>query len=205
MKSKISIILKLIFGLFLFALGFVLAINANIGVAPWDVLHQGISELTGITVGRAHIYVGLGILIFNIILGESIGIGTILNMLLIGIFMDILIFYNLVPSFQGFILKLIMLILGMIIQGYGFYFYISATLGIGPRDGLMVVLTRRTGKSISLIKGSIETSVVLIGFILGGNFGIGTIIMALFTGYIWQIIFKSLSFDVDKIKHKTIF
>lgn len=205
MKSKISIITKLIFGLFLFAVGFVLAINADIGVAPWDVLHQGIANLTGITVGRAHIYVGLAILIFNIILGESIGIGTILNMLLIGIFMDILIFYNLLPSFQSFIPSLIILILGMVIQGYGFYFYIKAALGIGPRDGLMVVLTRTTNKSVSFIKASIETSVVLIGFLLGGNFGIGTIIMALFTGYIWEIVFKTLDFNVDKIEHRTLF
>lgn len=204
MKNKVTTMVRLIFGLFLFALGVVFTINAQIGVAPWDVLHQGISKVTGITVGKANIYLGLIIIGLDVVLGQQIGWATILNMLLIGTFIDILMLNNLVPVFQGFIPKLLMLILGMIIQGYAFYFYISAGLGAGPRDGLMVVLSKKTGKSIGIIKSSIEICAVTLGFLLGGNLGVGTVILAFFNGHIWQIIFNSLNFEVNKVEHRFI-
>ncbi|MBC8590934.1 YczE/YyaS/YitT family protein [Wansuia hejianensis] len=204
MKKKTIIITRLIFGLFLFALGSVFAINAKIGVAPWDVFHQGVAKLTGITVGRANIYSGIIIFIIDIILGQDLGWGSIMNMILIGTFMDILMLNDLVPVFTGFTPKLIMLILGIIIQGLGCYFYISVGLGTGPRDGLMVALTKKTKRPVGIIKSSIDISVVTIGFILGGNLGIGTVIMAFFAGHIWQFIFKRLNFTISEIDHRFI-
>ncbi len=204
MRDKLITGIKLVFGLFLFALGVVFTMNAGIGVAPWDVLHQGISKVTGITVGRANIYMGLVIIILDIVLGQAIGWATVCNMILIGTFIDILMLNNLVPVFDGFFPSLIMLILGMIIEGYGCYFYISAGLGAGPRDGLMVVLTKRTGKPVGIIKSLIEICAVSIGFLLGGNLGIGTLIMAIFTGQVWQIVFKTVDFDVSEVDHRFI-
>lgn len=204
MKAKATTAGRLIFGLFLFGLGVVLTINAQIGVAPWDVFHEGLSKVTGITVGRANIYSGLAIVVLDLVLGQQIGWGTVLNMILIGTFIDILMLNNLLPVFQGFLPRLLMLILGMITQGYACYFYLSAALGAGPRDGLMVVLTKRTGKSVRVIKSTIEVFAVTVGFILGGNPGIGTVIMALFNGSIWQIIFKSLDFEISEIQHRFI-
>lgn len=204
MKNKLIVAIKLVFGLFVFALGVVFTMNAGIGVAPWDVFHQGISKVTGITVGRANIYMGMIIIILDIVLGQAIGWATVCNMILIGTFMDILMLNNLVPIFQGFLPRLIMLILGMIIEGYGCYLYISAGLGAGPRDGLMVVLTNKTGKPVGIIKSIIEICAVTVGFILGGNLGIGTLIMAIFTGQIWEIIFKSVNFDVSGVEHRFI-
>ena len=197
-------ILRLVFGLFVFALGTVCMLNAKIGVASWDVLHQGISNVTGITVGRANIYLGFIILAIDILLGQDIGRSTLANMILIGVYVDILMINNLVPIFEGFLPGLILLLVGIIIQGIGFFIYISVGWGAGPRDGLMVVLMKKTGKSVRLIKSFIEVLAVAVGFLLGGNLGIGTIIVAFFSGPIWQYVFKLIKFNVNEVEHRFI-
>lgn len=197
-------ITRVVFGLFLFALGIVMTVNANLGVSPWDVFHQGLSKTFGITLGRANIITGLFIIVLDVALGQTIGWATIMNMLLIGTFIDILMLNNLVPVFDSFIPSLIMLLLGVLIEGYGCYIYISGGMGAGPRDGLMVVLTRRTGKSVRLIKSAIEIIVVTVGILLGGKFGIGTLIMALFGGMIFQFAFKTVNFRVNQVQHRFI-
>lgn len=197
-------ITRVVFGLFLFALGIVMTVNANLGVSPWDVFHQGLSKTFGITLGRANIITGLFIIGLDVALGQTIGWATIMNMLLIGTFIDILMLNNLVPVFESFIPSLIMLLLGVLIEGYGCYIYISGGMGAGPRDGLMVVLTRRTGKSVRLIKSGIEVIVVTVGIFLGGKFGIGTLIMALFGGMIFQFAFKTVNFRVNQVQHRFI-
>lgn len=204
LKTILFNIFRLVFGLFVFGLGTVCMLNAKIGVAPWDVFHQGISNVTGTTVGRANICVGFIILVIDIFLGQDIGWSTIANMILIGVFVDILMFYNLVPIFDAFLPSLILLLIGIIVQGIGFYIYITAGWGAGPRDGLMVVLMKRTGKSVRLIKSFIEVLAVAIGYILGGNLGIGTIIVAFLIGPIWQYLFKLIKFDLDALEHRFI-
>lgn len=197
-------IARVVFGLFLFALGIVMTVNANLGVSPWDVFHQGLSKTFGITLGRANIITGLFIIGLDVALGQTIGWATIMNMLLIGTFIDILMLNNLVPVFDSFVPSLIMLLLGVLIEGYGCFIYISGGMGAGPRDGLMVVLTRRTGKSVRVIKSAIEVIVVTVGIILGGKFGIGTLIMALFGGMIFQFAFKTVNFKVNQVQHRFI-
>ena len=197
-------IARVVFGLFLFALGIVMTVNANLGVSPWDVFHQGLSKTFGITLGRANIITGLFIIGLDVVLGQTIGWATIMNMLLIGTFIDILMLNNLVPVFDSFVPSLIMLLLGVLIEGYGCFIYISGGMGAGPRDGLMVVLTRRTGKSVRVIKSAIEVIVVTVGIILGGKFGIGTLIMALFGGMIFQFAFKTVNFKVNQVQHRFI-
>lgn len=201
---KVKRVLRLIIGLFLFALGIVMTIEAGLGVAPWDVFHHGLSLTVGITMGMASIIVGFFIVILDLVLGQNIGWGTILNMLLIGIFMDILMLNNLVPTFESFIPNLIMLILGIFIEGYGCFIYVSAGFGAGPRDGLMIALTKKTGKSVRFLKSSLEVVAVTIGFILGGHLGIGTLIMALFGGVIFQYAFKTVKFNVGEVEHRFI-
>ena len=197
-------IARVVFGLFLFALGIVMTVNANLGVSPWDVFHQGLSKTFGITLGRANIITGLFIIGLDVVLGQTIGWATIMNMLLIGTFIDILMLNNLVPVFDSFVPSLIMLLLGVLIEGYGCFIYISGGMGAGPRDGLMVVLTRRTGRSVRLIKSAIEVIVVTVGIFLGGKFGIGTLIMALFGGAIFQFAFKTVNFKVNQVQHRFI-
>jgi len=204
MKKSLLTLVRLFIGLFLYAVGIVFTINANLGLSPWDVFHQGVSKLTGITMGQASIMAGLMIVILDWVLGERVGLGTILNMLFIGIFMDLLMLNHLVPIFHNIILKVIMMFLGMFIIGIASYFYIGAGLGSGPRDGLMVSLTKKTKKSVRFIRNCIELIVLIIGYFLGGTIGFGTLIMVIGGGYFVQFAFKIFKFDVRKVEHRFI-
>ena len=204
MKQMVQRVIRLFIGLFLFAVGIVLTINADLGLSPWDVFHQGISQFTGITMGQASIVVGILLVILDAVLGERLGWGTLCNMLFIGLFMDFLMLNHLLPIYEGVIAKVFMMFLGMVVIGVASYFYIGAALGSGPRDGLMIALTKKTHKSVRLIRNFIELSALILGYLMGGFVGIGTLIMALALGYIIQFTFKVLQFDVNSIKHRFI-
>lgn len=201
---KVKQFLKIIIGLITFGIGVTMTIEAGLGVAPWDVFHHGLSLTTGITMGQASILVGAFVVVLDIILGQNIGWATVLNMILIGATMDVIMLNNLLPNFTGFIPSLIMLLLGIFVQGYGCFLYISVGYGAGPRDGLMVALAKRTGKSVRVLKSSIEVFAVTAGFILGGHLGLGTLIMALFGGIIFQFTFKTVNFDLSAVEHRFI-
>jgi len=203
-KQIIQRVIRLFIGLFLYAVGIVLTINANLGLAPWDVFHQGLSHLTGITMGEASIVVGLILLIFNAVLGERLGWGTILNMLFIGLFIDVLMLNHVIPIVHGIIPGTAMMFLGMVVIGVASYYYIGAGLGSGPRDGLMIALTKKTGRSVRFIRNTIEISALIVGYLFGGFVGIGTLIMALILGYIIQFTFKIFKFNVRSITHRFI-
>jgi len=204
MKDVLLRIARLFLGLFLYAVGIVMTINANLGLAPWDVFHQGLAKIFHVTMGQASISVGIILILLNTFLAERLGWGTIGNMLFVGLFMDFLMFNNLIPTFQDFIPSFIMMLLGMFVIGIASYFYMGVGLGSGPRDGLMVVLTKRTGKSVGFVRNAIEISVLILGYILGGFVGIGTPIMALTVGYFVQFAFKLFKFDVGAVQHRFI-
>lgn len=204
MKKALVLLCRLFFGLFLVALGVVITIKANLGLAPWDVFHQGISKLTNITIGQASITVGLILVVINFLLGERIGWATICNMIFVGVFIDLLMISDLIPTFDSLLLRLGMMILGMFVFGFASYFYIGTGLGSGPRDGLMIYLTKKTNKSVRLVRNTMEISVSILGFILGGTIGIGTIITAVGIGYFVQLAFKIMKFDVNELKHRFI-
>ncbi|WP_042277799.1 YczE/YyaS/YitT family protein [Faecalimicrobium dakarense] len=205
MLGKILLkVLRLFVGFFMCSYGTICVINSSLGAAPWDVFHQGVSYRTGITIGTASIIVGLLIVIIDALLGEKIGIATVLNMIFIGIFMDIIAFNNMVPLPNNKVTGFVTLIIGMIFLSLGTVFYMGCGLGSGPRDGLMVALQKKTKKPVKLIRGCIELGALLVGIILGGKTGIGTIIAALSLGYIMQIVFKICKFDSSKINHKSI-
>jgi len=195
---------RLFIGLFLYAVGIVFTINANLGLSPWDTFHQGISKHTGITMGQASIIIGLIIVAIDWAAGEKVGIGTIFNMLFIGIFMDLLMLNHLIPSYDNIAARIIMMLLGMLIIGIACYFYIGAGLGSGPRDGLMVALAKKTNKPVKLIRSCIEAVPLIIGYLLGGSVGFGTVIMVVFGGYFIQFAFKMLKFDVRDVEHQFI-
>lgn len=197
-------ILKLFGGLFLYAVGIVFTVNANIGLAPWEAFHQGISKTISITMGQASIAMGLIVVIANSIMKERLGLGTLANMLFIGLFMDLLMLNHLIPIYENIVAKVVMMVLGMFAIGVATYLYIGAGWGAGPRDGLMVALTKKTGKSVRLIRGAIETCVVILGYLMGGSIGAGTLIMALFIGFFVQLAFQLFKFDVTEVKHRFI-
>ncbi|WP_242960873.1 YczE/YyaS/YitT family protein [Clostridium peptidivorans] len=204
MKKIVLQIFRLFWGLFLFALGVVMTLNANIGVGCWDVLNQGIVRKIPITLGQANIAVGAVLIMVNWKLGERIGWSSVANMIFIGVFMDLLLMNDLVPMVYGGIPSVLMILLGLFIIGIGSYLYIGAGLGTGPRDGLMVVLTKRTNKSVRFIRNSIEICVSIIGYIMGGFLGVGTVIISLSIGYFVQFAFKLFKFDLKSVKHRFI-
>lgn len=196
--------IRLFIGYFVCAIGMVMTINANLGVSPWDVLHQGIGNVTGLTLGKANIIVGFTIIIIDIILGQNIGWGTIFNMTTIGVFIDFLMRNQLIPIFDSFLPSLLMMIVGMLILGYGVFIYIGAGYGAGPRDGLMVALTKITKKSVRFVKNSVEILALTVGYFLGGSVGIGTAIMSILGGYFFQFAFKTVNFNVSEVNHRWI-
>jgi len=196
---------QLLIGLILYALGIYCTLQANLGVAPWDAFHQGLSMKLNISFGQASILVGVAIVLFNLLFKENIGIGTIANTVIIGLLIDILYTINLIPEMTTFISGLLLMIVGMIVIAIATYFYIDAAFGAGPRDGLMIIMVKMTQKPVGLVRLTIESSVVLIGFLLGGKIGIGTIVIALGIGPIVQIVFKLLNFKIESVKHQYLF
>lgn len=195
---------RLIFGLFLFALGAFLTIQADIGLAPWEAFNIGVSGATGLTYGDVVLLSGLVILIFDYALKEKIGMGTILNALLIGKFVDIIAYFDIIPIAPGFMSGIAMLLAGQLVLCVGSYYYIGAGLGCGPRDALMVALGKRLPRvPIGAIRGAIEASVLLIGFLLGAKVGIGTIISVFGIGFILQWVFRLFRFNVRGLQHES--
>lgn len=204
MRKFILRFLRLILGLFLYALGIVITMKGNIGYSPWDVFHAGISNTAGITMGMASILTGLIIITITALLGEKFGIGTLLNMLLIGIFFDMIVKINIIPMVTSLALGIVVMIIGLFVIAFASYFYIGSGFGAGPRDSLMVSLSRKTKLPIGVCRSTIEIFVVILGYVLGGMVGIGTVIAAFAVGVCVQLVFKLLKFDASKIKHETI-
>lgn len=205
MNNYMKRTIRLIFGLFLYALGSFLTIQANIGLAPWEAFSMGGTYLMHLSYGNIVVITGFIIIVIDFAFKEKIGFGTILNAILIGKFVDLIQFINIVPRMSDFGLGLLMLLLGLFVICIGSYFYIGVSLGCGPRDALMVALGRRMPKvPIGAIRGLIEGTVLIIGWLLGAKIGIGTIISVFGIGLILQFTFKLLRFDVKNIKHESI-
>ena len=175
-KPKLITIFYLIIGLILFAIGETLLITANQGVSPWTVLAQGISFQFNLSIGITTFIVSLVVLFFWYPLKQKPGLGTILNIILISIVIDLTI--PILPYPKTFFYQISQSIIAVFIVGLGSAFYLTANLGPGPRDGLMTGLQNLTNQPIALIRTVIEVSVVFIGFYLGGIVGIGTLLFA---------------------------
>jgi len=195
---------RLLLGLFLYALGIVLTLNARIGFGPWEVFHVGLAGTTGISIGAASIVTGLVILVMTAFLGEKLGFGTILNMVLIGLFLDGLLAIDLIPLASTFWPGLGLMVAGLFVISLGSYFYIGSGFGAGPRDSLMVALKRRTRLPVGVIRGAIELAAVVSGWRLGGMVGPGTVLAAVLIGFCVQITFRLFRFDPTTVVHESL-
>jgi len=180
LKPRFSTMILLIIGLIVFGAGDAVLIAAGIGNTPWTVLAEGIAINLGWTIGKATFLVSVLVLIFWIPLREKPGIGTILNAILIAATIEVLL--PILPTPDSLSMQLAQVIAGVVMIGIGSGLYLTANLGPGPRDGTMTGLTKVTGVSIGRVRGVIEISVLLIGWMLGGTFWIGTIIFAILIG-----------------------
>lgn len=175
---------SLVFGLFLFAAGIVALLESKLGLSPWDVLNQGIARHSPLSFGLANIAVGLVVLVLAWVLGAPPGLGTVANAVLIGLFIDGLVRLGPVESLAGTALgvRAALIPLGIALMGVGSAFYIGAAYGAGPRDSLMLVLSRRTGRRIGVVRAGLEAAALVSGFALGGTVGVGTLAFAVLIG-----------------------
>jgi len=171
---------QLFVGLALYGVSLAFVLRAGLGLAPWDVLHQGLAEHLDATVGQMVIAVSFVVLLLWIPLRERPGFGTFANAVLVGVFVDLTLLV-LDPA-QAWPARVLLLLGGVLLNGLATALYIGASLGPGPRDGLMTGVVRRTGRSVRLVRTVIEVTVLVIGFLLGGTVGVGTLLYAFAIG-----------------------
>ncbi len=181
-------LLWLYVGLALYGVSSALLVRGGLGVDPWDVLHQGLAERTGLTIGVVSIIIGALVLLLWIPMRQKPGLGTVSNVFVVGIAMDGTL--AVVPDAQGLAAQIPVLVVGIVLNGMATGLYISARFGPGPRDGLMTGLHRLTGRSIRLVRTGIEVTVVAAGFALGGSVGVGTVAYALAIGPLAQLFLR---------------
>ena len=179
-RPNFSTLLALVVGLWIFGTGEAVLIAAGIGVSPWTVLAQGITEQTSFTVGEATFIVSVCVLLLWIPLRETPGIGTILNAILIALSIDVMAPF--IPEQENLPNAIVQSAFGVMMVGIGSALYLTANLGPGPRDGWMTGIQKKTNWPIGRVRVGIEIIVLSIGILLGGTFGLGTIMFALGIG-----------------------
>lgn len=175
---------QLLGGLVLYGLSMALLVQAGLGLDPWDVLHEGVAKLTGLSFGTVVILTGAVVLLGWIPLRLRVGVGTIANVIVIGLAADLGL--RLFPRPEELWLQIAFLVVGIVLNGLAGALYVGARLGTGPRDGLWVAIAERSGRSVRLIRTIIEVTVLAIGWLLGGSVGLGTVAYALAIGPVVQ-------------------
>ena len=185
---------KLLLGLVLFGVGLWLGLVAELGVGPWDVLTGGLAELLGTSFGRTSIVVSLIVLVVGMTAGVRPGIGTLLNVVVIGATIDVLLAGPLLADLGDgpVLLRLAVVLLGIAVVAVGSALYLGAHLGPGPRDGLMVAIHARTGWPVGAARAVLECAVLVVGVLLGGPVGVGTLLFAFGIGPAVQVAFRLL-------------
>ena len=191
--------------LFVNGFGVYLTIQANLGAGPWDVLNLGISKTFGILYGTASIVVSLSILLIDILMKEPIGIAMFIDSIVVGKSVDFFNWLGLVPPCDSVWKGIPVMLLGIVILSYTQFTYMTASLGCGPRDTLLVGLAKRFRRfPIGVVSVSLLSLATLVGWLLGGPVGIGTLICAFGTGPIMQLAFYSVRFNATSVTHQRL-
>lgn len=178
-------------GFVLYGLGIALLIQANLGTSPWAILTVALVPITGLSAGTITVLIGMAVLIGALLMREQIGWGTAANIMIIGPWLDF--FLKFIPSVTGnFVLQILVLGTAILAMGIAAALYIGVDAGAGPRDSLMLAIERKTGWSLRVARSSIEIVVVVVGWLLGGPIGIGTLVFSLLIGPSIQWSFKLL-------------
>jgi uncharacterized membrane protein YczE len=186
---------SLVVGLFLFASAIVLILESKLGLSPWDVLNQGLSRHTPLSFGMANVAIGLTVLLVGWSLGGTPGLGTVANAVLVGAFIQGLTAIHAVAALahDGLSVRIPLLAIGIWLIGPATALYIGADFGAGPRDTLMLVGARRTGYRIGIVRAALEICALAAGIVLGGTYGVGTVLFALLVGPIVEASFALLA------------
>jgi uncharacterized membrane protein YczE len=179
-------LIQLYAGLVLYGISLAMEVRAGLGLDPWDVFHQGIAKHTGLSFGTVVIVVGAAVLLAWIPMRQKPGLGTVSNVIVIGLVVDVAL--DAIPAAGPLAVQFALLLGGVFLNAVAGAAYIGAGLGPGPRDGLMTGLVARTGRSVRLVRTSIEVSVLTVGALLGGSVGIGTVVYALGIGPLLHVL-----------------
>ncbi|MBR0437041.1 MAG: hypothetical protein IJK12_07340 [Clostridia bacterium] len=191
--------------LFVNGFGLYLTIRANIGAAPWDVLNLGIAKTFGILYGTASISVSLTILLIDILMKEPVGIAMFIDAIVVGKAVDFFNWLDPIPPCKSLLTGIPLMIAGLFVLAYTQYTYMIASLGCGPRDTLMVGVAKRVKRiPIGVVSIAILSTATLVGWLLGGPVGIGTLICAFGAGPIMQLAFHTVHFDATTIHHQRL-
>jgi len=193
-------LLRCVAGLACFGTGIAFFVRSELGVPPWDVFHQGVSQHTGLGLGTVLIIVAFAVLLMWIPLRLRPGLGTLLNAVEIGLVLNLT--EGLIPETKNIVIRIIFMLLGLTIIAAGSGLYIGAQFGSGPRDGLMLGLNKRFGISVRLARTLVEITVMVIGIFLGGHIGLGTFVFAFGIGPMVQValrVFKMAATQQDAV------
>lgn len=191
-------LVQLYIGLVLYGVAAALQLRSGLGLDPWDVFHQGIAQHSGLAIGTIVVIVGAAVLLLWIPLRQRPGLGTVSNAVLIGVSMNVAL--QVLPAPHALPVRIVVLAAAIVLGGIATGMYIGAHFGPGPRDGLMVGLARRTGRSIRLTRTLIELSVLFAGWLLGGTVGIGTVAYALAIGPLAQVFLRLFDTRTDRTR-----
>lgn len=191
--------LRLVLGLWFFALGTVMFLRAALGLSPWDVLSDGVRGNAPFTFGQAVILIGLVLVLTSLLAGIKPGPGTIANMLLIGLFADLMLASDVGADLDeaALVWRVATMLGGILITGLGSAMYIGAELGAGPRDSLMIAVATRAGWRIGVARVVVEGSALLLGILLGGSVGVGTVVFALGIGPAVDVAFQLFGMEAS--------
>ena len=191
-------------GLLVSAVGITMMLQANVGLEPWSVLQNGMSIFFGITYGTAAMIVGAVVIAIAFFCGESFGIGTLANIFVCPVFIDILLYLDWIPLANSLWSGLAMLLIGMELLALGTWMYMQSALGSGPRDALMVVLARKTHRSVGVCRATVELIAIFVGWRLGGQVGIGTVIAGVGVGTLFNLNFALLHFKAADLHQENL-
>lgn len=186
------------------SLGVVCMLRANVGLEPWSVLQQGLSDTFGFSFGVANSLVGLAAILIAVALGESIGLGTLFSVFLTGVGIDAIQYLDFVPAQGALLPGLVQLLVGLELLALGTWAYLREGLGEGSRDALMVALAKRTGRSAGFCRSCAECVAILCGWLLGGQVGIGTVVAMVGIGALIDGNFRLLRFDPKAMHHENL-
>ncbi|MBE6067537.1 MAG: membrane protein [Clostridium lundense] len=193
-------VIVFITGVFILALGAATVIRASLGVATWDVLHIGLANLTNLSIGRWVQIVGIIMVLMTSFFEKKVpAIGSVLNILLVGFFLNSILGLELIPSYTGIISKSTLLVLGIVFMGIGSGMYVASKVGAGPRDGMTLFIAKRFSISIRLSRTLLEITALTIGWLIGGPVALGTFISVFLIGPVMQTSLKYWTRQLDKL------
>jgi len=191
-------------GMILFSLGIAQAVHVQyLGIHPWEVLHVALYEQYGLSIGTWSIILGVGLIVFTYILDRSyINIGTFMNVFLVGAFVDLWLWLGVLPKASSLLLDIALLLFSMVLMGIGGGINNAARIGAGPRDGFMLSISDKTGITIRKVRIMMETSVVLLGIIIGGPVFLFTFVYTFIQSPIFQYAYQRTTLQIEKAKQK---